>query len=64
LSFNVLRDSQVAWASASIPSGDTVPVQLDLATPDGYWFSSNQVTLAVDPSANRRVQRRTGYKLN
>jgi len=30
-------------------SGDAVPVQLDVSTPDGHWFNSNKVTLAVEP---------------
>ena len=29
-------------------SGDAVPVQLDVATPDGHWFNSNTVTLAIE----------------
>jgi len=35
----------------SPPTGDAVPVQLDVATPDGHWFGSNEVTLAVEPAS-------------
>ena len=39
---------QVRMPDAAISSG-AVPVQLEVATPDGHWFNSNRVTLAIEP---------------